>query len=176
MPNPSFLTPASAPSHPTWAEVRSHDSVMRYQRSGAGPSVVVLQPRDGSSPLWPGLTNALAAAFRVIEPEAPANEPDVARWLADFLEGLGLSGVAVVAAESFCIPTLELALLGTDQVGRAVLVPNGHAGETGLDGSLATSMSDGTVALLVVRRGLGGAEAVPLVARFLAGTGAQLPG
>ena len=167
MPNPTTATAPLA----TWAEVRSHDHVMRYQRSGAGPAVLVLQSADGSSTLWSGLTDALATGFRVIVPDTTPAYPDTARWLTDFLEGLGLADVAIVAAEGFCMPALELALLGMDQVARVVLVPEGRGGETGLDGSLATPMRDAAVELLVVRRGLPGAEALPLVTGFLAGKG-----
>ena len=173
MPN----SPATALPADSWAEVRAHDHVMRYRRSGAGRAVLLLCSADVPDPLWPGLTNALAGHLRLIVPELPANGGDVAAWLAEFLEGLGTSGVAIVAADQFCIPALELALLDAGQVARVVLVPGGRAGETGLDGALATTARQSAVPLLIVRRGLAAAEALPLVTRFLVGDagGAAVP-
>jgi hypothetical protein len=160
----------------SWAEVRSHDRVTRYRRSGTGPAVLVLQPADGPGALWPELLPQLEESHRLIVPEAPPAGIDIAHWLADFLEGLGLAPVAVVAADAFCIPVLELVLLGADQVTRVVLVPNGHAGDTGLEGTLAPTIRDDAVALLVVRRGLSASEALPLVSGFFSGAEVLPPG
>ena len=170
MPNPSILP---LRHDPAWSEVRAHDHVMRYRRSGVGQAVLLLRSDDGADALWPELGDVLAAHFRVILPEVPADGADVAAWLADFLEGLGVARVAVLAAEQLCLPALELALLDADQVARVVLVPGGRAEETGLDGALATRTRGAAVPLLVVRRGLPAAEALPLVMRFLAGEGAD---
>ena len=171
MPNPPALPPATRPPE-TWAEVRAHDHVMRYRRSGAGRVVLVLHADgdDGAADsLWPELAAALAERFRLIVPEAPADGADVSAWLGDFLEGLGVSGVALVAADRLCIPALELALLDTDQIARVVLVPGGRGTETVLDGALATSARQASLPLLIVRRGMPADEAVPLVTGFLAG-------
>ncbi len=174
MPNPSLA--AALPPLDSWAEVRAHDHVMRYRRSGAGRAVLVLRSGDGPEPLWPELVDALAARFRLIVPELPSAGADVAAWLTDFLEGLGTPGVAVVAADPFCIPALELALLDTDQVARMVLVPGGQVEETGLDGALATTARGASVPLLVVRRGLPAGEALLLVTCFLADDRMAAPG
>jgi hypothetical protein len=53
------------------------------------------------------------------------------------------------------------------QIERLVLVPGGLAGETGLDGTLATTLAGVTVPLIVVRRGLAAAVALPLLRNFL---------
>jgi pimeloyl-ACP methyl ester carboxylesterase len=127
----------------------------------------VLRAAPDSVPLWPELDESLAESFRVITPEVPATGADVAHWLSGFLEGVGLERVALVATDGFCLPALELALLGADHVERLVLVPAGHAGETGLDGTLATSLAGVAVPLLVVRRGLSSEEALPLLMQFL---------
>ena len=170
MPNLTVVEPES------WAEVRSHEQVMRYRRSGAGPSVLLLRSPGATRTLWPELGDALAARFRVIAPDVPPAGIGTARWLADFLEGLGLASVAVVAADVFCIPALELALLGGDQVSRLVLVPSGDADNAGLDGTLATPVRDESIALLVVRAGLPAGEALPLVVDFLAFGAVHSPG
>jgi pimeloyl-ACP methyl ester carboxylesterase len=144
---------------------------MRYRRSGAGGVVLVLVSPDQPDSLWPELSAALAARFRVIVPELDAAGASAAVWLADFLEGLGFARVAVVAADAYCIPALELALLDADQLSRVVLVPGGDtaARAAGLDGALGASPPQAAVPLLVVRRGLAAAEALPLVTGFLAG-------
>ena len=168
MPNPP--TAHRPPPPATWAEVRAHDHVMRYRRSGVGGAVLVLVSPDRPDSLWPELTEALAARFRVIVPELDAAGASAAVWLADFLEGLGVARVAVVAADAYCIPALELALLDADQLARVVLVPGGDAARaSALDGALGASPPQAAVPLLVVRRGLAAAEALPLVTGFLAG-------
>lgn len=158
----------STTTHPaeTLAEVRAHDQVMRYRRAGAGRPLVVL--RGGPESLWPELEADLASRFRVITPELSADCGDVAAWARDFLEGVGLDRVMLLAADPCCVAALELALLNAYQVERLVLVPSGAAGETGLDGTLATTLAGATVPLLVVRRGLAAADALPLLRNFLA--------
>ena len=176
MPNPSAAPCVNPPG--CWAEVRANDQVMRYHRSGSGRAVLVLlRAADAPEPLWPELAGALATHFRLIVPDVPRGG-DVAAWLASFLEGLGAAGVAVVAVDGFCVPAIELALLGAEQVARVVLVPGGEGGggEEGLDGALGMSARATAVPLLVVRRGLRAGDALPLVTRFLAGDGVAAAG
>ena len=163
MQNPSPLV------HPpeTLAEVRAHDQVMRYRRAGAGRPLVVLRRAIGPDSFWPELDDDLVSRFRVITPELPPDCQDVAAWLAAFLEGVGLDRVVLVAADPCCLPALELALLNGYQVERLVLVPAGTAGETGLDGTLATTPAGASVPLLVLRRGLSASDALPLLRQFL---------
>ena len=149
------------------AEVRAHDQVMRYQRSGVGRPLVLLRSAAVPDALWPELDEQLVARFRVFTPELPPDCADVAAWVKDFLEGVGLDRVTIVAADPCCLAALELALLGAQQIERLVLVPGGLAGETGLDGTLATTYQGVPVPLLVVRRGLSAAEALPLFQQFL---------
>ena len=160
------LSPVTHPAE-TLAEVRAHDQVMRYRRAGAGRPLVILRGANDSDAFWPELDQALVARYRVVIPELPADCDDVAAWMGDFLEGVGLDRAVLVAGESCCLSALELALLNADQVERLVLVPAGTAGETGLDGTLGTAFAGVAVPLLVVRRGLAAAEALPLLERFL---------
>ena len=155
----------STHSAETLAEVRAHDQVMRYRRAGAGRPLVVLG--GGPDALWPELEPDLVTRFRVVTPEVPGHDGDAAAWARDFLEGVGLDRVVLLAAEPFCIAALELVLLDADRVERLVLVPSGDAGETGLDGTLATTLAGGGVPLLVVRRGLALAQALPQLRAFL---------
>lgn len=155
------------PSNSAFAEVRAHDQVMRYHRAGAGRPIVVLRdPSDDS--LWPELHQCLACGFRVLTPDVP-DRADIARWLGGFLEGVGLDRATLVAADGFCLPALELVLLGADQVERLILVPAGEAVESALDGTLATSLGGVEVPLLVLRRGLAAADALPALMQFLPG-------
>ena len=162
------LSPSTHPAE-TLAEVRAHDPVMRYRRAGAGRPLVVL--RGGADALWPELESELATRFRVLTPEM-SGDGDVAARAHDFLEGVGLDRVALLAAEPFCIAALELVLLDACEVERLVLVPSGAGGDTGLDGTLATTQVG--VPLLVLRRGLAAAHALPQVRDFL-DPGRRLP-
>jgi len=162
--------PATATRPEGWAEVRAHDQVMRYHRTGAGRAVVLVRAADGSHPPWPELLDALGDGFRLIAPEVPAGG-DVAAWLSRFLEGLGVARVAVVAAEPYCLPALELALLDADRVGHVVLVAGGPAAQGGLAGMVATSCGERPLRLLVVRRALAAPDVLPGVLRFLADDG-----
>jgi hypothetical protein len=160
------LTPLTHPAE-TLAEVRAHDQVMRYRRAGAGRPLVVLRGAGEGGALWPALDAELVSRFRVFTPELPEECDDVAAWVADFLEGVGLDRVVVLAAEPCCLSALELVLLDAFRVERLVLVPAGTAGEAGLDGTLATTIPGVAVPLLVVRRGLSSADALPLLRNFL---------
>jgi len=159
----------SSSTHPaaSLAEVRAHDQVMRYHRAGVGRPLVLLRTAAAPDALWPELEEQLVAGFRVFTPELPPDCEDVAAWVKDFLEGVGLDRVILVATDPCCLSALELALLGVQQIERLVLVPGGLAGETGLDGTLATTFQGVPVPLLVVRRGLSAAEALPLLQQFL---------
>ncbi len=153
-------------SSPTLAEVRAHDQVMRYRRAGAGRPLLVLRAADDTEALWPELDAELVSRFRVVTPELPPECEDVAAWVGDFLEGVGLDRVVVLAAEPCCLSALELALLGAEQVERLILVPAG-TGDSGLDGTLATTLAGVSVPLIVVRRGLSAAVALPIIRNFL---------
>jgi hypothetical protein len=95
------------------AEVRAHGWVMRYRRLGAGPPLLLLGPVGG--------VDGLAAQFRVIVPELPDPREDVGGWLTAFLEGLGMSGVTVLAAAPFFAVARDLALADPDRVSHVIL-------------------------------------------------------
>lgn len=167
---PSLPTTPSSPLQPleSWAEVRAGGRVMRYRRTGAGRTVLLLPYADGSS--WPGLAAALATAFRVIVPEPPAPGIDPASWMATFIEGLGVPTVAVVAAGTWSLPVLELTLRDVDQVACVVLLVDDAAGEPeAADGTLTSAGRAASVPLLVARRGQAEGDVAARIARFLAG-------
>jgi hypothetical protein len=165
MPNPS-LDQSRDPEE--WAEVRANDRVMRYRRGGTGRTSVILLATGRPLPPWPELFQALGSRFRVILPEPPEGDADIADWLADFLEGLGMSNVGLVAADRFCIPILELTLLGLDQVARIALLPHGGGEEHGAGGALEAATGQALVPLIIVRDGQPVEEIVRRVTRFLA--------
>lgn len=152
-----------------WAEVHARDDVTRYRRSGAGPAVLLLDTPGHEDAAWPELREALDAGFRTIVPELPGSARDLLEWLESFLEGLGTARVGLIATGIYCIPALELASRGGDQVARMVLVPAGEADDTRLEGVLTTRVHDAPVPLLVVRRALPAGKALPLIRSFLAG-------
>jgi hypothetical protein len=157
--------PATVTRPEVWAEVRAHDHVVRYCRTGTGPCVLVLRATDGSQALWPELLDALEPGFRLIRPELPDADERLAARLAGFLEGLGIARVAVLATEPFCTAALDLARLDPERVASVVLV----AGERA-DGVTTPSRGRG-LRLLVVRRALAAGEAVPRILRVLAEPG-----
>ena len=155
-----------------WAEVRTHDQVMRYHRSGVGPTVIVVGAGQPPLTLWRELSDALATRFRVIVPDLPGADSATAARLSDFLEGLGLTGVGVVAHGASADAVLDLARHDADQVARVVLIPdeNGAVGEG--DGRALASLPSLPVPLLVLPRDLSAAEAIARTTEFLAGDGA----
>jgi hypothetical protein len=168
VPNPPH--PPMAASE-TWAEVRAHDRVTRYRRSGAGRAVVVLLAAD-CAPLWPGLGRTLAPRCRVITPEPPPAGADVVAWLGEFLEGLGVSDVGLVAAGDLCVPAFELTFGNVDQITRLVLVPDGDGpggGPTYIEDDVAHAAGAPAVPLLVVGRAVPDEQALLVVERFLLG-------
>ena len=111
--------PATPPE--VWAEVRSRDQVVRYRRSGSGRAVLLLQAPGKTQPLWPEVLELLCTGARLIEPEPPAAEEEIAPWLTLMLEGLGLADVTIVALEGFCMAALERALVDPDRIARIIL-------------------------------------------------------
>jgi pimeloyl-ACP methyl ester carboxylesterase len=164
MPNPHSL---SRPAE-SWAEVRAHDRVIRYQRTGSGRPVVILRGADAAADLWPELDNGIAERFRVLRPEVPPAGSGATVWLGDFLDGLGTARLAIIAAQSFAVSAIELALIDPERITRLVLVGDGDTNDQALDGTLSSAAPGSPVPILVLRRGLPGASAVPLIIRFLA--------
>ncbi|HEY9229981.1 MAG TPA: hypothetical protein VIP11_25240 [Gemmatimonadaceae bacterium] len=157
----------SDPALGSWSEVRARDSVTRYRRSGVGQAVLLLDGAGGAS-LWPELLHVLGANFRLIVPELPPGSADQGAALTEFLEGLGIAKVVVVAASDYSVPALDLVLRGVDQVSRLVLVPDGDA-EDPDNTWFTTTAGPGSAPLLVVWRGMDPAKALPTVSRFVSG-------
>ncbi len=154
---------------PASAEVRASDRVMRYRRSGAGPTVILLGADAGPAPLSTDLVDALRERFRVIVPDMPTGS-DVLTWLGDFLEAFGSSDLTLVAANHLCMPAIELAFRDFDQIRRMVLIPDGEPDDSTAEGAIRTSLGRGPVSVLIVRPGLSAEASIPIVTNFVAGT------
>jgi hypothetical protein len=159
--------PAIATSEP-WAEVRCSDRVMRYRRSGTGPTLLLLGAEAGPSPISTELVAALGGRFRVIVPDVPSGV-SVTAWVSEFLEGLGTCHVAILAANHLCMPAIELSFRGIEQVRRLVLIPDGEPDDSTPERAITTAVGTPPIPALIVRPGLSVTEALPLVTTFLAG-------
>lgn len=163
-------TSSSASGRPeSWAEVHANDQVMRYRRSGAGRAVLLLRLTDQQESLWPELVAALSACFRLIVPDVPEDASDVTGWVADFLEGIGMPSMGVVADDRLCTTAMALASHDADQVARLVLIARDEARASSLNEALASAEHGARLPVLVLRRDQPAEEAVSLVTRFLGG-------
>jgi hypothetical protein len=107
----------------TSAEVRAHDRVVRYRRSGTrGPNLLLLAA-DSAADLWPEFPRLLSDRFRLFMPDLPQSGADATSSFRCLLDGLGATGVSVLAAGRYCDAALAVALAGDESVGRLVLVP-----------------------------------------------------
>ena len=161
-------TPASAiTTSDSWAEVRASDRVMRYRRSGAGPTLVLLGADAGPSPLSTELVAALGARFRVIVPDVPPGA-NVAAFIPEFLEGLGTCHVTLVAANHLCMAAIELAFRGIDQIQRLVLIPDAEPDDSSSERAITATLGTPPIPALIVRPGLSADDTLTLVTSFLA--------
>ncbi len=103
------------------AEVRAGDRVTRYLRAGAGRVVLLLRPAPAAAE-WAAAAAELAARCRVIVPDDP-EAPDFTAWLGDFLDGLGLDEVIVLADPVLGEAAREFAALEPDRVALLAEVP-----------------------------------------------------
>jgi hypothetical protein len=141
---------------------------MRYRRSGTGPTLLLLGAEAESSPLSTELVASLGARFRVIVPDVPPSA-SVTEWVAEFLEGLGTCEVAILAANHLCMPTIELAFRGIEQIKRLVLIPDGEPDDSTSEGAITAAVGAPAIPVLILRPGLGADESPSLVTSFLAG-------
>lgn len=154
----------TSPAGEALAEVRAHDRVMRYRRSGAGTALLLLAAGDD---LWPDFAERLAQHYRVVVPELPANVNEVAAELRCLLDGLGASQVPVIAAGRYCDAALELALGRNEFVGRVVLVPELAGASSDLPSGTYTRPPVVTLPLCVLSRDMPAADALRRTIAFL---------
>jgi len=160
------LKTVSAPD--TWGEVHAHERVVRYRHSGAGPAVLLLGVTlSPSGDLWPELPALLQSRFRVVIPQLPESMEDVARSLECLLDGVGASGIGLIAGGPYALPAVELAMGRSDFVSRLVLVGDGNVSDSSPTESATTTAL--RVPLLVLSRRLSVSKAVELAVPFLRG-------
>ena len=147
--SPPVLAPPSSVGR---AEIRARGLVIPYRRSGGGRPLLLL---DGSAERHAGSTDlveSLGAAFRVIVPSVPSDEADLDTWLAAIIDGLGLSGLILVAEGEFRVPALQRALVDPDHVSAIVLLCPGHGSDLALSGTVTQSPGLPVVPLLLLRQ------------------------
>ncbi|UJR78169.1 Hypothetical protein I5071_1960 [Sandaracinus amylolyticus] len=111
--------------------LRTGTTETHYHRAGQGPPVLLLFADATADELGAQLFERLAACFRVIAPVRPAGV-DIASWLRDLIEGLGLIRPAIVADEPFVLASLALSTQEPDRVGAIVVIARApHDGEAG---------------------------------------------
>jgi hypothetical protein len=146
----------------TTAEVRAHERVVRYRRSGTTGPALVLVAADHGTELWPDFSRLLAERYRVISPDLP-DPADAAKSLRSLLEGLGCIAVPLIAAGRYCDAALELVLERHESVGRVLLVPE-LSDDEGLGAEVAALGSTAiTAPLHVISRRLPVGEAIERV-------------
>jgi pimeloyl-ACP methyl ester carboxylesterase len=158
-PNVAPTVPSSSiAAADSWCEVRAHQRVIRYRRIGDGPAPMLLL-LDGSSLAahWPELTQALAAGFRVVIPQLAGGVDDTPAVVRCLLDGLGASGVAVIATGLYSEVAMALATGDEEQVGSLVLVSDEEI------------QSESPVPLLLLSRRLTLEAAFTRIHRFLRG-------
>jgi len=140
---------------------------MRYRHSGAGPAVILLGADAGaaSGDLWPELPGLLQQHYRVVIPQLPATG-DVTENLECLLDGVGATGIGVIAGGPFIYPAMELAQSDSEYVSRLVLVADNNTGEHPTASAETAALG---VPLLVLSRRLSVSRALALLVPFLKG-------
>jgi hypothetical protein len=152
----------------SWSEARARESFPRYRRSGASPSVLILDGQGES--LWPEVLHVLGSNFRVSAPMLPPGSPRQTNALVELIENQGVSSMTVVAAADYGVPALDLVLRGVKQVTRLVLVVDGVTEDPTTPWFLGAA-GPSSVPVLVVWRGIHGSAAIPAISRFVMGVG-----
>lgn len=117
-----LCNPAATTQLSPCAEVRVGDRVTRYVRRGSGSPVVLVGANTDESPVWRPLVDALVAHHRVVAPQAPPSGVDDTEWLRGFIEGLGLSSVALITGDAACAAALELVAADDFTIRKLVVV------------------------------------------------------
>src|SRR4051812_35656287 len=117
-----------------WEEVPTADHGIRYARFGAefGTPVIMLLAGTTNSNVWPELFETLARSRPMYLPDLPDGELSFAPRMREFLDGLGLRKVTLVAPGGFCLPAIELARREPGRFAGLVLVPTSYGEERAL--------------------------------------------
>lgn len=143
-----------------------------YVQAGEGSPVLLLSPTAGTGLSKTLLFRILSRHFRVVAPTRPsggepyaAGEPPprvaLSRLLREFLDGLGLGRVGVVAEEPFGVAALGFALMENERVGGLVLAFEDEPDRTSLVGVVGTVAAEAEWSVMMVKRGAGPLDADP---------------
>jgi hypothetical protein len=105
-----------------FAEVRVGEHVTRYVRRGSGSPIVLLAADIEADPIWGPLVDTLGPSHRLFIPEPQQNGTQSLACLRGFIEGVGLSGITIVAGGASAAPALELAIGDDFTVHKLVLI------------------------------------------------------
>ena len=94
-------------AEPVRATVLAGGVETEYHRCGSGSPVVLLL-MDSGDPDRDRTMRVLSSRARVIAPRIPA-AVDFSSWLRDFLDGVGVEPVHIVATTAFEVPAREFA-------------------------------------------------------------------
>lgn len=143
------------------------DRVTRYVRRGTGSPVVLVGANTDESAVWRPLVDTLVAHHRMVAPQPPPSGVDDAAWLRGFIEGIGLSSVALIAGRAARSAALELAVSDDFTIRKLVVVLG--AGRSNGNGSGAPAAPESATArTLLVSDTWSPAEAVRRIAQFIA--------
>ena len=140
------------------AEVRVGEHVTRYVRRGSGPCVILLGADADTTPVWSSLVESLSGTHRLVVPQRPPQCVDSAGWLRGFIEGTGLTSVAIIAGGDLVDAALELAATDDFAVRKLVVMADATA-----------PVDEPNSRVLRVSRSWDPDEALRRVSEFLAG-------
>ncbi|HEX6053039.1 MAG TPA: hypothetical protein VFZ21_27415 [Gemmatimonadaceae bacterium] len=153
------------------AEVRVGNHVTRYVRRGSGLPVIVVGANANDNAVWAPLVESLAGRYRLVIPQTPGTDPDMTGWLRSFIEGIGLTSVALVAGGQASGAALAVAAADDFTVRKLVLVTNGERnGRNTASNGAAPSTLDRS-RMLYVAPEWQPAEAVERIERFISASG-----
>jgi hypothetical protein len=109
------------------AEVRVGEHVTRYVRRGNGPCVILLGADADTAPVWGPLVDLLSGTHRLVVPQRPPQCVDSTGWLRGFIEGTGLTSVAIIAGGTLAEAALELAATDDFAVRKLVVMTDATA-------------------------------------------------
>lgn len=125
------MTAHGHPPQRLYGVVHAGSSTTRYARAGSGTTVVLLMTRPlDHDTAGSALFEALSKRLRVIAPELPARASsaradelrEVATWMQEFLDGLGIDRASLVMDEELALTTLGFTLADPARIARIALI------------------------------------------------------
>ena len=112
------------------AVVQSGHTTTSYLRAGAGRPVVLLSSWGPGHMVYDTLVATLGSAYRLLVPQLPVPHQPLGAWLVPFLDGLGLTQVAVIVDADRAPDLVHFAQVDPDRISRIVILspdtPSGH--------------------------------------------------